>query len=424
MLDLAFSHDDMLLASGAGDQSAQIIDVTSQQVIRKLSGHTASVKQVRFQPGYSNIIATSSRDGSVLLWDIRCKTDSCRRSVMQISTSSEPESECLAIRTPPQGAVGDRVPIGAIPDAHGLEIEGTSIVQNPKSDRAKSLRAQAPKLKSVSVTSLAFLGHGRDHLFLTGGQKSAAVKLWDLRTTHTRRSRHSVALSVTQLPQTHSVRRNWALTSINVSSDGSKFFTVCKDNTIYAYSTSHLMLGHAPELSPDSKNTQQRRFAHPEKRGLGPIYGFRHPRLQVNSFYVKAAVRQSSDANSELLAVGGSEGSAIVFATNERYLSGSTYEVERSLMTRNLNIAVRGDQQDSLPIFETGTALIRGHDEEVTDVTWTPNGDLVTIGDDRISRCWREGLRAREIRKSGEGEGKRWESGWAEALPGWDEDDE
>ena len=413
----------MLLATGAGDQSAQIIDVTSQQVIRKLSGHTASVKQVRFQPGHSDIIATSSRDGSVLLWDIRCRTDGCKRSVMQISASPEPESEGLVIRTPQQQAARDRVPTGAIPDAHGLEIGGTSIVQNPTFERTKSLRAQAPGVKSVSVTSLAFLGHGRDHLFLTGGQESAAVKLWDLRATHTRRSRHSVALSATQLPQTHSVRRHWALTSINVSSDGSKFFTVCKDNTVYAYSTSHLMLGHAPELSLDSTNTRQRRFAHPEKRGLGPIYGFRHPRLQVNSFYVKAAVRQSNDANPELLAVGSSEGSAIVFAANERYLSRAMHEVERSSML-SPNITGRNDQEDSLPIFETGTALIRGHDKEVTDVTWTPNGDLVTIGDDLMSRCWREGPRAREVRKSGEGEGKRWESGWAEALPGWDEDDE
>lgn len=79
---------------------------------------------------------------------------------------------------------------------------------------------------------------------------------------------------------------------------------------------------------------------------------------------------------------------------------------------------------DTIPIYEWGTALIRGHNREVTDMTWTPNGDLVTVGDDLTVRCWREdGVDARNLRQGGEAGGRRWKCGWAEADGDWDEDE-
>ena len=72
-MDLAFSSDDFLLATASGDQTARIIDMRTQQTTHVLSGHTASVKQVRFQPGNEHVLATCSRDGSIQLWDMRCR---------------------------------------------------------------------------------------------------------------------------------------------------------------------------------------------------------------------------------------------------------------------------------------------------------------------------------------------------------------
>lgn len=71
ILDLAFSPDDLLLATASGDQTSQVIDMPTQCTTHKMTGHSSSVKQVCFQPGSSNVLASSSRDGSVQIWDLR-----------------------------------------------------------------------------------------------------------------------------------------------------------------------------------------------------------------------------------------------------------------------------------------------------------------------------------------------------------------
>lgn len=65
----------MLLATASGDQSARVVDMSTQTTVAVLGTHTASLKQVRFQPGSNNrnILATSGRDGSIHVWDLRCK---------------------------------------------------------------------------------------------------------------------------------------------------------------------------------------------------------------------------------------------------------------------------------------------------------------------------------------------------------------
>jgi WD40 repeat protein len=73
VMDVQFSADDTYIATGSGDQTAQIIDARTQQCIHVLAKHKSSVKQVRFQPGDDKIVATSSRDGAVQIWDLRCK---------------------------------------------------------------------------------------------------------------------------------------------------------------------------------------------------------------------------------------------------------------------------------------------------------------------------------------------------------------
>jgi WD40 repeat protein len=73
IIDMVFTDDDRFLATASGDQSARIVDMNTQTTISILGNHTASLKQVRFQPGANNhsVIATSSRDGSIQIWDLR-----------------------------------------------------------------------------------------------------------------------------------------------------------------------------------------------------------------------------------------------------------------------------------------------------------------------------------------------------------------
>lgn len=73
IIDMVFSDDDAFLATASGDQTARIVDMTTQTTTSILGNHTASLKQVRFQPGanHHSVIATSSRDGSIQIWDLR-----------------------------------------------------------------------------------------------------------------------------------------------------------------------------------------------------------------------------------------------------------------------------------------------------------------------------------------------------------------
>src|SRR6266700_5802135 len=48
VMDADFSLDDLFLATASGDQTAQIMDVRTQQCVSVLAKHTSSVKQVCF----------------------------------------------------------------------------------------------------------------------------------------------------------------------------------------------------------------------------------------------------------------------------------------------------------------------------------------------------------------------------------------
>ena len=434
ILDLAFSPDDLLLATASGDQSSQIIDMPSQRTTYSLNGHVSSVKQVCFQPGSSNVIATSSRDGSVQIWDLRCKGFDAPVRDIRVSLESAATNPT---RTPTNHKMTWARSVNTIIEAHANR-------QPPPSNPAPANKAtpsfDAPsKTESpgrrgdVSITALSFLQPGREHLLITASEANASVKLWDLRTTHNHRRSRASPLSSTRQPESHNKHRHFGLTSLSLSGDGGRLYTLCRDNTVYAYSTSHLILGHAPELSKSS--SKFRRSGGPEKEGLGPIYGFRHPKFHATTFYVKSALRPAEDDKSELLAVGSSDGCTVVFPTNERYMQRSNHQRMRpsdSPFPRPRPALTRTDSgtglttrlEDTIPIYQHGSALIRGHSREVTGLSWTPSGELVTVGDDFAARCWREGADARDLRVGGEKEGRRWGCGWAEAAEEWDDDDE
>lgn len=403
----------------------------TQTATYTMAGHTSSVKQVCFQPGSSSVVATSSRDGGVIVWDLRCKGHVGPVRDIRVSLNG-PNGDGAA--TPSEHYASS---INSIQDAHAPAprqfaenitkppLRPTLVRDCPSRTEPQSRRGD------VSVTALAFLPPGREHLLLTGSEANASVKIWDLRTTHSHRRFRATPLSSTRQPESHNSHRHFGLTSMALSGDGVRLYTVCRDNTVYAYSTSHLILGHAPELSLAAP--RPRRPGGVEKEGLGPMYGFRHPQFHATTFYVKSALRAAAGDKSELLAVGSSDGCAVLFPTDERYLGkgrmASAFQSRlRSLDRPTLGRTDSGTSlftrlNDTIPIYQHGTPLVRGHSREVTDMTWAYGGELVTVGDDLTARCWREGPDARDLRVGGETEGRRWGCGWSETVGGWDCDD-
>ena len=425
IMDLEFSSDDMLLATASGDQTSLIIDMTTQRAIHCLSNHVSSVKRVQFQPGSNNkVLATCSRDGNVNIWDLRCR--GFERPSLQVRCSLESDVDNSNTPAPPKMTYPQ-----VLNTIHGAHTYSTP--PKPATDRTDP----PPFGRSdITVTSLAFLPPGQENLFVTASEASASVRLWDLRTAHNnRRGRPVLPLSSTREPDSHVKYRRFGLTSMAFGGDGSRLYTLCRDGTIYAYSTSHLMLGHAPELSLN--HARPRRSGGSDKEGLGPLYGFRHPRLQISSFYVKLALRKAVNDRAEMLAVGSSDHCPLLFPTDERFLQlpakspDDDLPPRTSLFTRrsglrrtNSGIGLSGRLEDTIPIHQSGTPLVEGHQKEVTGVSWTVEGDLITVSDDYSARCWREGPEARELRSSGEAEGRRWQCGWAATKDSYDDEDE
>lgn len=407
IMDLSFSADDYLLASASGDQTVRIIDMHTQKTACVLSGHTSSVKQVRFHPDDENILSTSSRDGSVQVWDLRCAATG---SIASLRTAFARDATADGDEQPAIRYANNTILVGPAHRAIRLNNGKTSAILN-SGDTA------------VSVTAIEHLRNGRGHLLLTASELSGSVKLWDLRNNS---RNNALPVSSTALPESHHKTRNFGINALALSGDGGRLYTVCRDATVYAYSTNHLILGTAPELSAAKDH---RRGLRTSQSGIGPLYGFKHPAFRAGSFYIKASLRPARGDRSEMLAVGSSDQCAVVFPTDERHLQRHriTYEDDEddveelpTLPQRRLN----DPAGSGMHISSNGTALIRGHNKEVTSLSWTHDGDLVSISDDFSARCWREDAdKARDLRQQGERSGRRWDCGWADVVAEWDEED-
>lgn len=418
---MTFSDDDSLLATASGDQSARVVDMGTQTTIAVLGVHNASLKQVRFQSGSNNknILATSGRDGSIQIWDLRCKGWDGPQSRIWTAIDGNLNGGRAAFSD--QDVLYSR-PSNSIMDAHrpiaGQPQPSTAGWSDaPSRGEAISRLEDLGRSTDISVTSLQFLHHGREHLLLSACEANSSVKLWDIRALPSKRS--TLPLSATALPPSHYGYRNYGITSLNLNSNGSTFYAVCKDNVVYAYRTSHLILGQAPEL--DTPATSRMPPVRPTQEGQGPVYGLVNKKFHANTFYVKSALRTTKNGHTELLAVGSTDECAVLFPTDERYLPSPSLA--------NGTISVKQKEFDSMvsgiPLYSIGTSLIRGHDREVGSLAWTHDGELATVGDDLTVRCWREERSsARDLRSGGEGEGRRWGCGWADVKPDYDDDDE
>lgn len=436
-MDMAFSPDDSLLATASGDQTAHVIDMLAQRTKYIMVGHASSVKQVRFLPDNSNVLATSSRDGSVRLWDIRCKGSKASVHEIQDGSCPSPVGEGSKL----EKSISYVNTYNTISGAHSVRASNLS---EPGSIDLRDTICRGETRSSnrqggVSVTALTFLPNDRAHILLTASEASTCIKIWDIRSRYSnRRGNAAVPLSVTKQPESHTRHRQFGVNSLALSGDSARVYALSRDSTVYAYSTKHLILGAGPEFSPDSSPRRHPNSCGSMNEGVGPLYGYRHPKFQAATFYVKLALRPASTTYSEMLAVGSSDSCAVVFPTDEAYHNpnsrnipshdtiGSDVVSHRSRSWARISaISTRSSSSlssfpsprlvDTIPMHSHGAALVGGHRREVTSVCWTTNGELITVSDDLSARCWRENEEhARDSRKSGEHGKKSSQTGWAE----------
>jgi WD40 repeat protein len=422
-MDLDISPDDTRLATACGDRNGKIIDPTTGMCHAVLNnGHDAALRRVRFQPGRAdgNVLSTCDKAGRIQIWDLR--------------VSSAPVDAF--------GTVDDDIPrscragiLNTIDPAHSRTVRGRS--------------------NGASVTALQWLT-GREHIVLSASEVDARIKVWDTRYIN----RHgntttAVPVSVTAVPSSHRWR-DFGITSMALGGDASRLYAVCRDSTVYAYSTAHLVLGTDPVMS--SNPPRQRPGL--ATTGHGPLYGFRHQDLDVRSFYIRCSVRAPDQGpGPELLAVGSSRGTAVLFPTDETTLRAKWDRESRLAYTPGAKPAPAVIEPEAPPqdddIYSTGTprrpfacrdttgtvALVHngtslkgGHQREVTGVSWTHDGKLATISDDMTIRHWQETPTeghtavmdvprdARDLRTDRNAMKSHY-AGWARVPRSWDVDD-
>ncbi|KAG5519002.1 hypothetical protein PMAC_002533 [Pneumocystis sp. 'macacae'] len=231
IFDISWSYDDRLLASSSGDQTARVLDISTQKFIAILSGSASStLKQVSFQKDdsskshiFQDILATCSRNGKILIWDLR-------------SCSLESSSEST------------QMPVVSISNAHG------KIKHHPRRSKLSPI--------SNSVTSIQWLH--RKNLLASACDANSLINIWDIRFC----SQKFIKLYESKPAVSIKNKRDYGITSLSMPSSGSIFYGLSKNNYIYAYSS-----------------------IHPEE----PIGSFTHPQLVVKSFFVKISCSRDGE---------------------------------------------------------------------------------------------------------------------------------
>ncbi|KAI9209660.1 WD40-repeat-containing domain protein [Polychytrium aggregatum] len=264
IFELKWSPNDHLIASVCGDQTTKIWDVETQTEICSLIGHEFSVKSVSFNPRNPDVLVTASRDGSVMVWDLRC-----------------------APMLPPDDADSTLVParrhrpVDVIANAHSTEYHNSKSL---KRRRAMS-PGPAPKTQSISVTSVVFLPHTFNTV-ASAGAADGTIKLWDLR---------------------HHGYFSKRFSSLSIHPDGHKLFAACTDHRVYEFSA--YTLGE-------------------------PLFAYSAKTLKTSSFYVKTTV----SPDGRFVASGSMDGGVHIWELGRR---------------------------------ECAPIVLRGHEKEVTSVSWS-----------------------------------------------------
>lgn len=179
------------LATAAGNLAITLWDLDQQTAVSSYRAHKGSVKCVRFLPGHSDVFASGSRDGAVMVWDARC---------------SEPQV--------------------TIPRAHCTVSGVTPSRKRNNLGKKVLLQPTTPG----SVTACAFRD---EHHLVTCGANNGEVKVWDLRKNY--QLFKNDPRPVTAFPYAGRSTAIHGYTSMVLDASRRRAFVSCTDHNIYEF---------------------------------------------------------------------------------------------------------------------------------------------------------------------------------------------
>ncbi|MED6270698.1 hypothetical protein CHARACLAT_013042 [Characodon lateralis] len=200
VFDIAWVPGEPQLVTAAGDQMARLWDVKSGESLGSFKGHLCSLKSVAFAPEEKAVFSTGSRDGNIMVWDIRCsQKDGFYRQVNQI---------------------------------RGAHNKSETNLPSKTKKRRSSMRGMAPSVDfQQSVTVVLF----RDqHTLMSSGAVDGVIKMWDLRKNYTA-YRHDPVPMQTYPYAGSSTRMRLGYSGLVLDSFKSNIMCNCTDDSIYMF---------------------------------------------------------------------------------------------------------------------------------------------------------------------------------------------
>ncbi|KAI9558620.1 hypothetical protein GHT06_015408 [Daphnia sinensis] len=147
IFDLCWSPSKWQIVTASGDQTSILFDIGSSSIspISIFRGHTASIKSVDFSPTNSSLFASGSRDGSIMVWDVR--------GSFQLKAEN------------------------VIKNAHPIQA-----LTEVKTSRTKKRATPSTTSGVSSVTSVLFQN---DYTLISAGAADGNIHVWDLRKNYT-----------------------------------------------------------------------------------------------------------------------------------------------------------------------------------------------------------------------------------------------
>ncbi|KAK9331637.1 WD40-repeat-containing domain protein [Lipomyces starkeyi] len=345
-------------AVGGEDGIVHVLDTdvnnSFQVPIMKLACHDNAIFDLSFSPTDTHL-ATASGDQTARIFDLQKQqcTSILRpcdsHSLKQVKFLDTPSSRNPAIMA--TSTRGGTISLFDTRVGNNFSAESFPVAQITRAQNPEKGRRATKSTHARSVTSVAFLD---ETTLLSAGEASGSVRVWDLRKT----SLEKRYLQPTS--QTSGGDKDHGVTSVGVDYGGARIWTMSKSGGLFAYSIG-------------------------EMDGCEPMECIRDPQLKVDSFYVKLSVAseeavQRAGLSSVYIACGSSENVVAVVPVSRRGCGDLTY-----MPTPRSKMGSKGDVDRQRRV---ASALVNGHSKEVTGVSWTCNGEIISIGDDTLVRRW------------------------------------
>ncbi len=368
------------IACGGGDQFTTLYDMNTCTRLAVLKGHTESVKSIAVIPQNQFVIATGSRDGSILIFDTRFN-----RTINQTDTNNEQQQQQVSnIRS-----VNSIQPAHFIDNNNNNNNNNNNSILAHKSNRSTNnatstthtnlINSNILKSKSSNQTSsnttimkrpspVASVLFQNDNYLVSAGATDGLIKVWDIRKIHSSKKQTVETLPV-YIFDNQPLPTSSCLTTNNNNNNNLKSTNKGYSNLIFNSSRTRLyancMNGQLYEYNFSTYNN------HMHTRSLSACSPNHSLMDEHNKPKLSYHTNQSNFIKSSL-------------SQCENFILTGSSDFNAYLYSTNVNCMVN-EFREKMPVI-----MLKGHTNEVTCVDWNPfdSNQLVTCSDDNTMRVW------------------------------------